>query len=250
MQTNSTHGMAASVLSEVGSLDSGTLAFITVHKKGETRGKGTSKQVYGDDIVHVLVWTGFSYEALVQRAIKKLEAVEGLHPLLLAEAQKIDPFVTLDDVCLAVQELRTSLYKVVSEPSGRVPATPEETDSVWEPLIVDGTKIRGSKVYVGKGDPTKPGGPKPGTIYVDGVKLGQVTVTPAPNGHWKKDSKSKTVVKEVLKDMLPVGLYVRYSLEPDRVLAIKVGKDASAAAVAAGIPINPEAIRSLFKVAP
>lgn len=250
MVSNSTHGMAASTLAEIGSLDQGTLCYLMVQKKGTTRGKGDAKMVYGDDTVSVLVWTGFSYEALVRRSVKKLEQMEDLHKTLLAEAQKVDPFVTLEDVCAAVQELRTSLHRVISEPSGRVSVEDEiEKDPIWEPLVVDDIKVRGSKVYVGKARPDDPRAPKPGTIYVDGVKLGQKVVAPAPNGHWETKRKAKTVVKDVLKDMLPVGLYVRYALEPERVQAVKVGKDASAAAVGDGVPIDPESIRSLFKIA-
>jgi hypothetical protein len=249
MVSNSTHGMAASTLAEIGSLDQGTLCFLEVRKKGTSRGRGDAKVVYGDDMVAVLVWTGFSYEALVRRSIKKLEGMEDLHKTLLAEAGKADPFVTLEDVCAAVQELRTSLHRVISEPSGRTTFEEDLKDPVWEPLVVDEIKVRGSKVYVGKARPEDSRAPKPGTIYVDGVKLGQLVLQAAPNGHWKRNRKPKTVVKDILRDMLPVGLYVRYALEPERVQAVKVGKDASASAVAAAVPIDPESIRSLFKVA-
>jgi hypothetical protein len=250
MNTNSTHGMAASTLSEIGSLDQGTLVFLTVQKKGQQRGKKGSKKVYGDDEVSVLVWSGFSYEALVNRSIKKLEAMEGVYTTVLEAAEKKDPFVTLEHVCDAVAETRTSLHRTVSEPSGRVEDDADEKAPVFESLEVDGVKVRGSKVYVGEGNPDDPRAPKPGTIYVDGVKLGEVVVTPAVNGRWETNKKPKTVAKDVLRRMLPSGLYVRYALEPARVKAIKVGSEASAAAIEAGIAINPESIRSLFKIAP
>jgi len=249
MASNSMNGLAATALSEIGSLDQGTLCYLELQKKGVTRGKGADKLVYGDDTVAVLVWTGFSYEALTKRSIKKMEVMPDLHKTVLAAAIAINPHITLDDVCAGVQELRSSMHRVVSEPSGRVEA-PDEKDSVWEPLVVDGVKIRGSKVYAGAPRPDDPRAPKPGTIYVDGVKLGQVVLKPAPNGAWKKSSKPKTVAKEILEDMLPRGLYVRYALEPARVQKIKVGREASEAAVAAGVPIDPESIRSLFKIAP
>lgn len=250
MNTNSTHGMAASTLSEIGSLDQGTLVFLTVQKKGQQRGKAGSKKVYGDDEVSVLVWSGFSYEALVKRAVKKLEAMQGVYTTVLEAAEKKDPFVTLEHVCDAVAETRNSLHRAISEPSGRVEPEADPKVPVFEPLVVDGVKVRGSKVYVGEGNPNDDRAPKPGTIYVDGVKLGEVVVTPAPNGQWETNKKPKTVAKDVLRKMLPTGLYVRYALEPDRVRAIKVGAEASAAAVAAGIAVNPESIRSLFKIAP
>jgi len=250
MSTITTHGMAATTLSKIGSLDQGTLVMLKVRKKGVERGRAGAKKVYDDDLVEVLVWSGFSYEALVQRAVKKLEAFEGIHSQLLEEANQIDPFVTIEDVCVAIQELRSSLHRVVSEPSGRVPATPDgEKESAWEDLVVDGILVRGSKVYNGKGNPKNPRSPKPGTIYVHGVKLGEKVVEPAIHGHWDANKKPKTVAKELLVKKLPTGLYVSYALEPSRVFGIKVGKEASAAAVAAGVPIDPESIRQLFKIA-
>jgi hypothetical protein len=240
--------MAATALSEIGSLDQGTLCYIEVQKKGVERGKAGVKKVYGDDTVAVLVWTGFSYEALVKRSLKRLENMEGVYGAVLGEAVKLDTGVTMEHACAAVQEVRSSLHRVMSKPSGRVEV--KDKDPVWEPLVVDGIKVRGSKVYAGKARPDDPRAPKPGTIYLDGVKLGQIVLEPAPNGHWSTAKRPKTVAKDVLMGMLPSGLYVSYALEPERVQVIKVGKDASAAAVAAGVLIDPESIRSLFKIAP
>lgn len=248
MSINTTHGMAASTLAGIGSLNQGTLVMLDVKKKGTRRGKGPGKKVYGDDRVKVLVWSGFSYKALVERSIKKLGSYEGIHSDLLGDAEKTDPSVTIEDVCVAVQEVRSSLLRVVSEPSGRVEPTGGKPP-IWEPLNVDGILVRGSKVYCGEENLKDPRAPKPGTIYIDGVKLGEVVIEPAENGQWEAKSKPKTVVKHLLSKMLPTGLYVRYALEPARVRSIKVGKDASAAAVEAGIPIDPESIRQLFKIA-
>jgi len=116
--------------------------------------------------------------------------------------------------------------------------------------VVDGTTVNGAKVYVGAGNLMDPRAPLTGTIYIDGVKLGEKVLQPAPNGDWKAKHKPKTVVKNILRSWLPVGLYARYSLEKEGLLSIKVGSDASDHAKAEGVPVDPEAIRSLFKIAP
>jgi len=105
-------------------------------------------------------------------------------------------------------------------------------------------------MYVGNGNPADPGrSPKPGTLYLSGVKLGEVVLKEAPNGHWRADHKPKTVVKQILRDMLPIGRYVRYCLDPDSLISFKVGKEASFSAKRGGVVIDPEAVRSLFKIA-
>jgi hypothetical protein len=123
-------------------------------------------------------------------------------------------------------------------------------DSVWRPLRIDDTPVRGARVYNGIERPGDERAPKPGTIYVQGVKLGEVVLKPAPNGEWQVRSKPKTIAKRKLKEKLPVGLYVQYKLDPQRCWDIRVAAQASAAAKEYGIPIDPEALRSLFKVAP
>ncbi len=250
MTTNAFDGPLAAALSEIGDLDQGTLALISIQKKGVERGKKGAKTVYDDDVVKVLLWTGFSYEALVERTIKKMEAMSaGIIRKLHAEALKEDHNTTLDHVCMAVQEFRSSLHRVTSKPSGRV-AVPDDNESVWEALTVNGVKIRRSQVYVGTGDPDNPRAPVPGTIYVDGVKLGEKVIQPAANGHWKTTRKPKTTAKDILRSWLPTKLYARYALEPGRLREeILVGSDASVAAVAAGIPVDPAALMHLFKIA-
>jgi hypothetical protein len=58
------------------------------------------------------------------------------------------------------------------------------------------------------------------------------------------------VAKQIIKESLPVGLYCQYRLDPERVSEVHVAGDATKAAKAAKIPIDPDALRSLFKIAP
>ena len=111
-------------------------------------------------------------------------------------------------------------------------------------------RVQGSRVYTGKGRSEDPRAPVPGTIYVQGVKLGQRVVTPAANGPWRANSKPKTLAKDIIKEGLPVGLYCQYRLEPERVQAMAVGGKATKLAKKHGIGIDPDALRSLFKIAP
>ena len=244
--------LAADMLSGMGDdLGEGTVAYIEVRKKGVARGPASNKTIYGDDLVKVLLWTGFHYQSLVERSFKKLHQLWGRGDLYRTLLQAVHDAghtaATLADISQAVQELDDSFTKGV-----RGDANGEEGDeptSVWEPLVVDGVFIPGAKVYVGEGG-DDPRSPVKGTIYIDGVKLGEKVVEPSTNGSWLPKQKPKTVAKDILRSWLPVGLYVRYSLERERMLSLKVGAQASAAGKAENIQVDPEAIRSLFKIAP
>ena len=266
MITNAVDLQIADELSEIGDLGQGTLASLIIRKKGVIRGCAGSKLAYGDDKVHVLVWTGFHYKALVTRSYNRLHAIwdQGnlFQSLLTAVRQEGFPQVSLRDVSEAVQETNDSLLKVINgvgctaeEIVNKLFPDPEADQvpdpSIWEPLIVEGVEVSGAKVYKGPGGRQgDPNAPVKGTIYLDGVKLGEKVLEPAANGHWKANQKPKTVAKDILRSWLPIGLYVRYCLAPNALEDLKVGKSASIAAKAAVLPIDPEAIRSLFKIAP
>lgn len=250
-----------SALSELGTEDQGTLVSLVVHKKGVSRGPASNRIIYEDDFVHVLLWAGFPYHALVARSQKKLDKLwdQGgkLERDLIQAAQEAGHSnVNLTDVSHAIQEINASFSKVMvgrerAEERGDDPNEPTDcADSVWEPLVVDGVRVRGAKVYCGQARPDDHRAPVPGNIYLDGVKLGEKVLTPAANGKWPVNSKAKTVVKDILRSWLPAGLFVRYSLEQERMLTVKVGKTAGDHAKGEGVPVDPEAIRQLFKIAP
>lgn len=253
--TNALDTKVASALSELGDLDQGTLVSLTVQKKGLERGKKGDRKVYNDDLVQVLIWSGFSYEALAGRTLKKLRKVQD-NPVLIKElAQEVINLhgcneITFADVTLAIQETENWLTGVLTNAAEGSSQEGTRDEEVFYPLIVDGIKIPGCKIYQGVGDPSKPRAPKPGTVYVDGVKLGERVITPAPNGHWKTKSKPKTLAKKLLRKRLPIDLYVRYACEPERLHEILVGATAGEVAKANGIHVDPDAIRSLFKIAP
>ena len=73
--TNAGDPKVAAQLASLTEEPSGTLLSAHVHKVGEERGAGAEKRVYGDATVHVLVWTGFSYRALIERSQMKLRGL-------------------------------------------------------------------------------------------------------------------------------------------------------------------------------
>ena len=244
----------AATLAELGGSDQGTLVFLELRKKGVVRGKGDDKVVYGDDLVQVLLWAGFSYKALVERSYKKLHEYWGRGDFVtrLIGAAKAEgrEDVTVQDATMAIQEIESAFLRVIRAPDKDGTEPPEgEFESVWEPLEVGGVRIRGAKVYKGAGNPEDHRAPVPGTVYMDGVKLGEKILVEAPNGTWSAKQKPKTVVKEIIRAWLPVGLYARYSLEIGNRLTVKVAAEASHAAKLAKVPVDPESIRLLFKVA-
>lgn len=257
--TNASDTKLASVLTEIGDLGQGTLTSLVLRKKGCVHGRGLNKVVYGNDFVQVLLWTGFYYQALIERSHLRLQALWSKGNLFQTLVQKVrdagHPEVTVRDVAEAVQETDESFLRVLSggSSSDQPPLEGEvwaENNPVWEPLRVEGLLVRGAKVYAGPGNPNNPQSPKHGTIYLDGVKLGEKILNPAPNGQWVVTQKAKTVAKDILKSWLPCGLYARYCLAQEDLLLIKVGAEASRHAKEAKLSIEPEAIRSLFKIAP
>ncbi len=255
MQTNTTDVKTAEALATLADMDQGTLFTAVVHKMGEARGANGSKVIYGDDKVHVLIWTGFSYRAIIARSHKMLnqQLAKGGYIERLAQATLAEHGdTTIEDVCHALQEIRDNFRKVLADGSGaHPPHGVPPVGSVWESLEIGGVKVRGSRIYTGpdrSADDAR--APVPGTIYVQGVKLGERVVTPAANGPWRPNSKPKTLAKRLIKESLPVGLYCQYRLQSERATDIKVGGAAAKAAKAAGIGIDPDALRALFKIAP
>lgn len=250
MTTNATDTTLAENLSGISTdglgVGQGTMVSIILRKKGMTTGATT----YGNDMVHVLMWTGFHYKALAERSLKKLDQLWDSGTLfrdLLKEALDHNVYdATIEDVSTAVQELRDSLSKVASSTHETPMGEPSyDVSRWWEPLIVNGEPVIGAKVYIGQSKTIDKG-----TVYIDGVKLGEKILVKATNPKRVPKSKPKTVIKDILRDKLPVGLYARYSLSKDRVISLSVGQDAVKNVKDSCVSVDPGAIRSLFRIAP
>lgn len=251
MQTNATNSTAATILADLNAIDQGTLFSANIQKMGQIRGPKNDKVLYGDDRVQVILWAGFSYMALIERSFKMLnhQVQRGGYIESLAKSTlEVHEDCTIEDVCGALQETRSWFRRVLSRQEHA--GTSSAPMGIWEPLTVGGVQVQGARVYRGKANKNDPRAPVPGAVYISGVKLGEVIVTPAANGQWTPDSKPKTIAKQLLKESLPVGLYCQYRLDPDRVANMLVGRKAAKAAKTEGVWIDPDALRQLFKIAP
>jgi hypothetical protein len=194
----------------------GTFTSLIIRKEGEERGPAGAKVVYGDDLVHVVIITGFKYERLVARSRDMLAAMTDadLDALVARNykgwqgrgAKAVEVPVTRADFDAARDELLTSFDKTLT---GTNEST---TDHVYEPLVVNGETVRGARVY--KGNPNGQDAAPVGTVYLQGLKIGEKVLDAAPNGPVPaSQSNPKTVAKNVLRSRLPVARYVSYKLD-------------------------------------
>lgn len=248
METNSGSAILAMVLASAP--ERATFTSLITRKQGTVRGG----RVYGDDMVHTVVLTGFRYDRLVERSQEKLvemrsQAADIAKALASKDAYQNGKLVqvTEADVIQAMDELELS-FKNSLDPT--MPST-STTDHVYEPLVVDGEVVRGARVYVcAKGKAPKchcrdctgdEKAPKAGTIYLQGLAIGSKVLEPAPNGPAPASRSNPVVVaKNYLRYKLPVGRYVSYRLEGDFVL--KVGGTAAVKVDDQGIHLDRDLV--------
>ena len=229
-----------------------TFTGLIVRKRGTDRGPKGAKVTYGDDLVHALVVTGFSYENLVRRSLDELANLTVAD--ILTEAtdkgrtcwdgrgkNAVERDLNTADVAVALQELRDSFDKTLN---GTNTST---TDHVFDTLEVDGEKVSGGRVYVGGGDATDPKTPVAGTIYLQGLKIASKVIEEAENGKAPASkSGGKTVAKNLIRRRLPVGRYVSYRLQPGQDYILRVGGAAAVAAQDDEIEVRDTTIEAVF----
>lgn len=233
----------------------GTFTGLVTRKRGAERGRGADKKTYGDDLVHVVLVTGFSYRRLCERSLEELTDLD-LVTLANSEAKKglvgyegrgknaVEVPVTLADFEAAKAELAESLAK--SE-AGLNEST---SDHVYESLVVGGVTVRGGRVYRCCKDDADhecrcrdctgdKKAPLNGTVFLQGLKVGETVLEPAANGPLPASkSAPKTVAKHLLRRYLPVARYVSYRLEPGTEFRLAVGGTAVLEADKAGVKPN------------
>lgn len=218
----------------------GTFTGLITRKRGVTRGPKGAKVTYGDDEVHVVIYTGFRYESLVRRSLEMLQAMD-----LQGMAGH-----TLEDLRVARDELVASFERTL-DPEQESTST---TTHVYEPLVVDGEVVRGGRVYRCTG--TKgchcrdctgdPKAPLDGTVYLQGIRIWGKVLTPAPNGPAPKpNSKPKTLAKKALRRQLPVSRYVSYRLEPGTDFVLRAGGTAQVEAQKNGFQVTDDIVDAL-----
>ena len=258
MSTNANSNILASIIA---SANVGTFTGLVQTLKGVERlapgeKRGGRKLVYGNDTVHVCIFTGFKYDALCQRSLDVLDALDAETVLAEIKAEglvgyegrgekAVEVEITLADVQEALDRLQASW--TLSRDGMNV----STNDHVFEPLVVNGETVRGCRVYTGQTDEAKAAGvPAPatvGTIYLHGLQISRTVVTPAPNGP-APESKSgpRVVAEEFIKGKTPMANHRSYRLEPGTDFLLRAGGTALVEAEKAGIKLTTE-IRNALK---
>ena len=247
MTTNASPS-AATLAATLASARKGTFTGLITQKKGTERGRGSAKLTYGDDVVHVVLVTGFNYKNLVTKSLTRLLALD----LDAVEAEFATRGIVDGDGGsvgrLAIEEAVKSLKD--SFEATLAGTNESTTDHVYEPVLVDGETVAGCRVYkCVAGDATREchcrdctsdaKAPKDGTIYLQGLKIGETVLTPAPNGPVPASkSRADVVAKNILRARLPVGRYVSYSLEAGENWILRAGFAAATASDKAGIALR------------
>jgi len=245
--TNTTNSDNLALAVTLANARKGTFSGLIVRKKGKTV-RGVT---YGDDLVHTVMYTGFKYENLVKRSLAALpvpgtrdfedycDRVVGYCKRMGNIDKNGDP-IDYSDVAKAINDLRDSFQRTLD---GTNSAT---TDHVYEPLMVMGQTVRGSRVYVGPSNGAEPAA-MPGTIYIQGLKVQQKVLEPAANGPVPRSKSAPlSVVKDFIRRTLPIGRYVSYSLEPGTEFKLAAGGTAVLEAEASGM-VFTEAVKQAVK---
>ena len=247
--TVTTNSLSPVLAANLASARKGTFTSLIIRKEGEERGTAPNKLTYGDDLVQAVIITGFKYENLVAKSRDRLAGMTDADIDALVNkgytgwngrgAKATEVAVTRADFDAARTELLDSFDKTLA---GTNTST---TDHVYEPLTVNGEVVRGSRVYVG--NPNGQDAATPGTVYLQGLKIGERVLDAAPNGPVPaSQSAPKTVAKNVLRSRLPVSRYVSYKLDASTPGAwlLSVGGAAAAACDTNGVTLDADRVEA------
>lgn len=251
MNTNANSKLLASILADA---RIGTFTGLVTTKVGKTV-KGVT---YGNDRVHTVIFTGFNYGRLVMRSLAQLGAIET--ETVIAKAAKRGHTITEADVEQAREELRESFQKSVA---GENEST---TSHVFDPLVVDGETVTGARVYKCVAETHDENGevrecrcrtctgdekaPLSGTIYLTGLRIHSTVLEASVNGPIPPvKSAPKTIAKDTMRDILPIGRFVQYRLEPGTDFILRAGGTAVAEATQKGFVVTDEIVDVLQRAA-
>ena len=260
MSTNANSNILASIIA---SANNGTFTGLVQTLKGAERlapgaKRGGEKLVYGNDTVHVCLFTGFKYDALCQRSLDVLSTLDAAS--VLAEIRDaglkgfegrggnaVEVEITEADVQEALDRLQASW--TLSRDGLNV----SSNDHVFEPLVVNGQTVRGCRVYTGQTEEAKAAGVEApatvGTIYLHGLQISRTVLAAAPNGHLPESKSGSRVVAEgFITRKTPMANYRSYRLQPGEDFILRAGGTAMVAAEKDGIKLTTE-IRDALKVA-
>lgn len=118
--------------------------------------------------------------------------------------------VTREIVDAAVEAVIADLQRTIDG------ETKPTTADVFEPLLdKDGNTVRGARVYKGSSDPDAKLAAPVGTIYLQGLLIGQKILTAAENGPVPRSKSAPLqVAKKVVRARLKIGRYASFKLAP------------------------------------
>ena len=203
---------------------------------GVERGKAPNKVRYGDATVCEVIVTGFSYASLMQRSIDAAtKDPAGFFGKVL------EVFVTDYPYAASACDTDTMLTAITDQiQSWRDHQVTPKDEPHFKPLIVDGVPVVGAKVYDGEGDG------KNGEIYLAGLRISRKVITEPVNGYWSTNSSTPTIIKEIVRDLTPIGRYVTRRLSPGNLKHLRVGGAAADYAESIGMEI-PDAVVDYLK---
>lgn len=209
---------------------------------------------HGDDLVHALLVTGFNYINLVTTSQAQAQAMTDADKQAIADRgvmgwerawKKSAKLGQLQEWCVdnglddsgKKADLVARLDAEIPGGMRQVPVTREIVDAaveaviadlqriidgetkptdVFEPLLdKDGNKVSGARVYKGSTDPDAKQAAPIGTIYLQGLMIGQKVLTPAANGPAPRPKSAPLqVAKRIIRARLKIGRYTSFKLAP------------------------------------
>ncbi len=228
---------------------------VAVQKAGTLRGPKGAKVRVGDDKVAAVILGGIDYPKLKQRDLDVLSENKASDPnlfdTLAARAATEGIFAwsgkgakATEDVTITAADYEAAFDQIVDSANKTLAGTNTSTSAhVYEPLEVDGKKVRGCKVYIGNGGVdagTDKRTPEEGSIHITGLSIASRVVEPAANP--KPATKSGAVVlakKHITKWLkLPSRRYVQYRIPAGEQWRLKVGGQAALAMTDHGLEIT------------
>lgn len=255
MTTNANSSTLASAIATSRSAQCASIMSVVTTLKGVERlapgeKRGGLKVRMGNDVVRDTFVAGRSYTSLKRKDAVILDALTGADlDAMVAEghmawsgrgAKAVQVAVTRADFDAALADMIASTAKSIA---GTNTST---TDHVYEPLVVDGKALKGYRVYVGPADPAVKPASAPGTIYVQGLRVGRKVIEAAQYARPQSKSGGKTVAKRIITRLLPSRRYVSYCLQPGTDFVLNLGAEAVSASDAAGITVDPTVVASIL----
>jgi len=228
---------------------------VAVQKAGQLRGPKGAKYRVGDDKVAAVILGGVNYLNLKTRDRE-----------ILVEALANDPnlFTTLEtkaadagllawsgrgknatqDVVITAQDFKDAYEAIMESIDKTLAGTNTSTSAhVYEPLEVDGRKVKGCKVYIGSGgaDANEDSRtPEAGSIHIAGLHIASRVVEEAEHPKPATKSGGKAIAKKRIESWfkLPSRRYVQYRIPAGEQWRLKVGGQAALAMTEHGLEIT------------